>query len=63
MTRIYTIEVHRVLGSMDLDHDWCAYDDNTYGGESTDPIGYGRTPRAAVEDLMDQIDEMDENMK
>lgn len=59
MARAYKIEVHRIFGSMNLDHDWCAYDDLTFGGESTDPIGYGRTPRAAIEDFMDQIDEID----
>jgi hypothetical protein len=48
---------------MDIDHDWCAYDDQTYGGEPTDPIGYGRTPAAAIEDLIWRIDEMHEEFK
>jgi hypothetical protein len=59
MTRIYMISVSRPVGAMDIEHDWCAFDDLTYCGESTDSIGYGRTPRAAIEDLMQQIDEMD----
>lgn len=37
-------------------HDWCAVDDATYGGESSDPIGYGPTEIAAIRDLLDQIE-------
>lgn len=62
MTRTYTIEVHRVLGAMDIDHDWCAYDDKTYCGEPTDPIGYGATPADAIVDLIWRIEEMCEEL-
>ena len=60
MPRIYMISVSRTVGAMDMDHDWCAFDDLTCCGEETDAIGYGRTPRAAIENLMEQIDEMNE---
>lgn len=37
---------------------WCAYDDRTYGGEQTDPIGWGETEQEAVADLMEQMEAM-----
>jgi hypothetical protein len=55
MTRIYKIDAHRNIGAMDADHEWCAYDDLTYCGEETDPVGYGRTPREAIENLLDLL--------
>lgn len=36
--------------------DWSAIDEDTYGGEANDPIGRGRTPLAAVEDLLEQLE-------
>ena len=53
----YRIIVHAVLGSPHKSFDWCAVDDNTYDGQETDPIGYGSTPREAIDALMDQIEE------
>lgn len=35
--------------------DWFAVDDSTYDGEG--PIGMGATEQAAIEDLLEQIDE------
>lgn len=35
-------------------YDWEAWEDGT---EETGPVGYGRTEDAAVEDLLEQIDE------
>jgi hypothetical protein len=34
------------------DFDWCAMDDNYEGG---DPIGYGATEDAAIDDLIEQL--------
>ena len=57
MIRIYELNVHRVIGAMDADHEWCAYDDLTYCGEETDAIGYGPTPKAALEELLEQLED------
>jgi hypothetical protein len=35
--------------------DWCAVDDSTYGGEPSDPIGYGPTREAAILELINQF--------
>lgn len=48
------------------DHDWCAYDDDTYdGAEDSGPlaraIGYGKTEADAIDDLLDQIAEFKED--
>ena len=40
------------IGTRDMD--WSAIDDNTYGGEPNDPIGYGPTREAAILDLINQ---------
>jgi hypothetical protein len=40
----------------DRSHDWRAVDDDTYDGEGC-PIGYGRTPGQAVDDLVWWLDE------
>jgi len=37
--------------------DWTAVDDETYGGEPSDPIGYGATEAEAIADLKEQIEE------
>ena len=37
--------------------DWCAYDDNTYGGEPNDPIGYGATALEAIEQLLERLED------
>ena len=37
--------------------DWSAVDDDTYGGDPRDPIGYGGTEEDAIADLMAQIGE------
>jgi hypothetical protein len=39
--------------------DWSAVDDLSYGGEPSDPIGYGPTAAAAVESLMEQLEDRD----
>ena len=36
------------------DYDWAAYTTDYEGG---DPVGYGPTESAAVQDLLDQLDE------
>ena len=36
------------------DWDWSAVDDNTYDGPGN-PIGWGRTEKAAIDDLVEQI--------
>lgn len=38
-------------------HDWSAIDDETYGGEPSDPIGYGATEIEAIRDLLNQLEE------
>lgn len=38
-------------------HDWSAIDDNTYGGEECDPIGWGETEFDAIRALIDRIEE------
>ena len=38
-------------------HDWCAIDDETYGGEEGDLVGYGATEIEAIRDLLEQIEE------
>jgi len=35
--------------------DWCAWDDNTYEGGC--PLGYGPTREAAINDLLEQLEE------
>lgn len=37
--------------------DWSAIDYDTYGGEPSDPIGYGKTEAEAIADLEGQIEE------
>jgi len=37
------------------DYDWCAYDDDTYDGTPGQPIGWGATEQAAIDDLLEQI--------
>lgn len=37
--------------------DWEAIDDETYGGEPTDPIGRGATEAEAIADLLEQLEE------
>jgi hypothetical protein len=38
------------------DYDWSAVDDNTYDGPGN-PIGWGRTEQAAIDDLIEQFQE------
>jgi hypothetical protein len=38
------------------DFDWCAYDDNTYGGGPGEPIGWGETEQAAIADLVEKLE-------
>lgn len=54
--REYTIIVYRNIASMSENHDWVAVDDSTYGGEPTDPVGYGKTAREAIENLMERLE-------
>lgn len=37
------------------DFDWAAIDYSTYGGEPSDPVGFGKTKEEAIQDLLDQI--------
>jgi len=32
--------------------DWTAVDDETYGGDDSDPIGHGATEQEAIDDLL-----------
>jgi DnaJ-class molecular chaperone len=36
--------------------DWTAYDDDTYDGSIGQPLGYGKTERDAIDDLLEQMD-------
>jgi predicted RNase H-like HicB family nuclease len=54
--REYKIVVHYDLASYHPDQDWVAYDDLTYSGEPDDKIGYGKTPREAIDNLLDALD-------
>lgn len=38
-------------------YDWSAYDDDTYGGDPGEPVGYGATEQEAIADLLTQIEE------
>lgn len=40
----------------DRTYDWIAFDDETYGGEESDVVGYGKTEIAAIRDLLDNIE-------
>jgi hypothetical protein len=37
--------------------DWSAIDDSTYDGDGCHPIGHGATEAEAIQDLLDQIEE------
>lgn len=39
----------------DRSFDWLAVDDDTYGGEPSDPIGFGATEREAIADLLTRL--------
>jgi hypothetical protein len=41
----------------DRNHDWSAWDDDTYDGTPGQPLGWGKTERAAIDDLLEQIEE------
>ncbi len=41
-------------GSLNPSHEWSAIEQDYEGG---DPIGYGSTEQAAIEALLDQLDE------
>jgi hypothetical protein len=50
------IETHPYLGIAPCASlDWVAVT-SEYAGEWTDPVGYGETPEAAVEDLLSQLE-------
>ena len=38
-------------------HDWIAVDDETYGGEESDIVGYGASAVDALNDLLARLDE------
>lgn len=40
------------------DFDWAAVDISTYGGEPSDPIGFGKTKEDAIRELVEQILEL-----
>jgi hypothetical protein len=56
MTTEYKIIVSFNVHAPHKSWDWCAVTDD-YDGQETDPIGYGATPREAVEALMEQLEE------
>lgn len=37
--------------------DWSAIDDDTYSGDPADPIGYGATEQAAIDNLLQQLND------
>lgn len=37
--------------------DWAAWDDSSYEGDPSDPLGYGACEADAIDDLLDQIAE------
>jgi hypothetical protein len=39
--------------------DWSAIDDDTYDGTPGCPIGHGETERAAIADLLEQLEELE----
>ena len=43
------------------DFDWCAIDNDRFAGEPGDHVGYGPTADAAIEDLMQQIEEANDD--
>jgi hypothetical protein len=43
----------------DRNHDWCAYDDNTYDGPGC-IVGWGPTREEAIKDLLEKYGEGEE---
>jgi hypothetical protein len=56
MTTNYKIIVSFNASSPHKSWDWCAVTDD-YDGQEHDPIGYGATPREAVDILMEQLED------
>jgi hypothetical protein len=56
MTTNYKIIVSYNASSPHKSWDWCAVTDD-YDGQEHDPIGYGSTPREAVDILMEQLED------
>ena len=56
MTTNYKIIVSFNPSSPHKSWDWCAVTDD-YDGQEDDPIGYGSTPREAVDILMEQLED------
>jgi hypothetical protein len=56
MTTNYKIIVSFNVHSLHRSWDWCAVTDD-YDGQEDDPIGYGSTPREAVDILMEQLED------
>jgi hypothetical protein len=40
----------------DRNHDWCAYDDDTYDGPGS-ALGWGPTRETAIADLLSQLED------
>lgn len=56
-TSFGTIRTNNVFPPIpDRRFDWSAVHDEEYDGEGS-PIGYGRTEKEAIDDLMEQLDE------
>ena len=55
-TTSYKIIVSFNATSFHPSWDWCAVTDD-YDGQEHDPIGYGSTPREAVDILMEQLED------
>ncbi len=53
--KIVTDHIHPPIPCRDFD--WCAVTED-YDGESGDPIGYGATEQAAIDDLMQQMEDV-----
>ena len=56
MIHQYKIIISYNLSSPHPSWDWCAVTDD-YDGQEHDPIGYGATPREAVDILMEQLED------
>lgn len=41
----------------DRSRDWSAWDDATFSGEVSDPVGWGATEPEAIADLIEQLSE------
>jgi hypothetical protein len=58
--KIRDIQIYFNLAGAGWGADWCAVQE---GYDMDDPVGYGPTPQAALEDLMDSIESQNDRKK